>query len=436
MPFRPGHSRPPRGGRPPFTDRSTDRWLTVGGIATSLGFVVVAAASVLMPETVRHGDWLPLHLLLAGAATTAIASVAPFFSAASAAAPPADPRVRAAAILLVAGGAAAVTTGVTSGSSSLAAGGGLLFIAGCIALLAASVTPHRRSLTGHRRYVLVTYGAAVSYVLVGASLATLYVAGWAPIVEVWGSIKPAHATLNLLGFVSLMIAGTLLHFYPTVVGARIAAGRPARIAMVGLVGGPPLVAGGFAVGSTPLGIVGAVAELIGALALAANARTLWRVRARWTTDPGWHRMTIWSLTLAHGWFILGIATLGGRIVAMGADPAGWSIDPLLGPLAVGWVLQVLLGSATHLVPAVGPGDQAAHARQRAILGRLATSRLVAFQVGAGLLSLGLVAGLPALTGGGVAVLSGVILVTIGLLATAVAAGVGKGTERTLVRSDP
>jgi hypothetical protein len=53
-------------------------------------FLVAAAASLTLPAGATRGLWLPLHLALAGAATTAIAAVMPFFAAAFAAAPPAD----------------------------------------------------------------------------------------------------------------------------------------------------------------------------------------------------------------------------------------------------------------------------------------------------------------------------------------------------------
>lgn len=59
-----------------------------------MGFLVAALVATLLPESVRLGVWLPLHLALAGAATTAISGVMPFFSAAFAAAPPSDARLR------------------------------------------------------------------------------------------------------------------------------------------------------------------------------------------------------------------------------------------------------------------------------------------------------------------------------------------------------
>ena len=70
-------------------------------------------------------------------------------------------------------------------------------------------------------------------------------------------------------------------------------------------------------------------------------------------------------------------------------PPRRSATLLLGPLVLGWVGLTVLASATHLVPAIGPGDPAAHARQRTTLGRWSTVRLVAANAGVGLLALGL-----------------------------------------------
>jgi len=55
----------------------------------------------------------------------------------------------------------------------------------------------------------------------------------------------------------------------------------------------------------------------------------------------------------------------------------------------------VLASATHLVPAIGPGDPAAHAAQRILLGRAATARLVAANAAIALLAVGLWPGSPA-----------------------------------------
>ena len=51
-----------------------------------------------------------------------------------------------------------------------------------------------------------------------SALSTAFVAGITPIVERWALLKPAHAWLNVIGFLSLVVAATLIHLAPTVVG--------------------------------------------------------------------------------------------------------------------------------------------------------------------------------------------------------------------------
>jgi nitrite reductase (NO-forming) len=232
----------------------------------------------------------------------------------------------------------------------------------------------------------------------GALLATLFVAGWIPVVERWALLKPAHAWLNLLGFVSLVIAGTLLHLLPTVLGGRIVPRASGVLAVGGLAAGAPLVALGFTISGGPgpaadlVARAGALAAITGAAALAWHAIEVLRARGRWTTDHGWHRMASVGLLAATAWFGVAVAAAAGQVIAMGATPAGWRVDLVLVPLAIGWVVQAVLAAVTHLLPSIGPGGPAEHSRQRAVLGRLATARLAALNGGTALLAVGLPTG--------------------------------------------
>ena len=302
-------------------DRSSDRLVALGAIALAVAFLVASVVAMFLPVAVRRGAWLPLHLALAGAATTAIAGVMPFFAAAFAAAPPSDARLRTAAVGTVALGAAAVSVGVVGGEVGLAVAGGIGFVAGIALTAIATVRPLGRALGPSRGLVTQGYVIALGEVAVGASLATLFVAGWPPIVEDWARVKPAHAWLNLVGFVSLVIATTLLHFFPTVVGARIALRPSARITVAGLAAGAPLVALGFAVSSDLIARIGAVGVIGGAMGLAVYAWRTWQTKARWTTDPGWHRFAIGGLVSAIVWFEIGMAVAAGQVLVFGADPA-------------------------------------------------------------------------------------------------------------------
>jgi nitrite reductase (NO-forming) len=254
-------------------------------------------------------------------------------------------------------------------------------------------------------------------------LATLFVAGWPPVVEAWPRLKPAHAWLNLVGFVSLVIATTLLHFFPTVVGARIANRRSARVTVYGLAAGAPTVALGYLAGSDAAVRIGSLAVLAGAAGLTAYVVATWRTKARWTSDAGWHRFAMLGLAGAIAWFDIGVVVAAGRALAFGASPVAWSTGLVAAPLAAGWAATAVLASATHLLPAVGPGGPLDHARQRALLGRAAFLRLLLLATGTALLAVGLAFELGGATVAGAALFAAGLVGTAVLLVAAAAIGV-------------
>ena len=109
-----------------------------------------------------------------------------------------------------------------------------------------------------------------------------------------------------------------------------------------------------------------------------------------------------GLVAGVAWYVIGIALATGRLAAfaIGAAPDGWSTPLVAAPLAVGWVVQVLIASWTHLLPSIGPGDPPAHARQRTVLGRWAVPRLAALNLGTALLAIGWPTGAAQLGGAG------------------------------------
>ncbi len=403
-------------------DRSGDRLVALVAIAGSVAFLVAALLSLALPPADRHGAWLPLHLALAGSATLAIVGVMPFFVAAFAAAAPIDVKVRFASLAAVAVGALGVASGVVMAVSWLAVAGGVSFIAGILLAGVSTVGPIRHALGPSGGIVSRAYLAALLAVTIGATLATLLVGGFGPVAEAWLRLKPAHGWLNLVGFVSLVIAGTLVHFFPTVTGTRILDRPTGRVAILGIALGGYGVPLGFAAGSGLVARIGGVATIVGALALATYASEVARRRGRWTTDRTWHLFVIGGLASSIAWFVVGTVVAGGRILVLGADPSAWSLDTVVAPLVVGWVGLAVIASGSHLLPAIGPGDQAAHARQRGVLGRVSVARLVGANAGVALLALGLP------TASGPATVAGLLLVVLAMgssaLLVAIAIGIG------------
>jgi hypothetical protein len=322
----------------------------------------------------------------------------------------------------VALGALVVAVGYAGRSLGLGAVGGVAFMTGIALTAYATIVPVRRPLARRGGVVTLGYAAALLLVAAGALLATLFLAGVTPVLQAWGNLRPAHAWLNLVGFVSLVIATTLVHFFPTVIGGRILRTRSATLTVLGIAGGTVLVALGFATRSDWLARAGALAVLAGALALAAYAARTWRTKSPWTGDEGWHRFAMGGLVSAIAWFEVGALTATARLMVAGADPVAAGATAFLGPLVPGWAGLAVLASATHLVPAVGPGDPAAHAQQRHLLGRWAVTRLVAADLGVAALALGLPMGSDALLVAGLVLTSVSLGGTAVLLVAAVAAG--------------
>jgi nitrite reductase (NO-forming) len=404
-------------------DRRADRLVAVTAISVAIGFLLLAVLSAFLPGADRAGLWLPIHLALAGAATTAIAGVMPFFSAAIATSQPVHAPIRWVSVAAVALGTAAITLGFPSGARELATAGGAAFTLGVVMVGYATLLPLQRGLGPKGGVVAIGYAAAMVMVTSGAILATLFLAGWQPVLEAWSHLKPAHAWLNLVGFVSLIIATTLLHFFPTVVGARILRVRAAYATPLGLAAGSALVAIGFGLRADLLARAGALLVMVGAAALVTYAWQTWRTRARWSGDLGWHRFAIGALLSAIAWFVVGSLIGASRLIVDGAQPAAVSMAPLAGPLIAGWMGLAVLGSATHLVPAIGPGDQREHARQRARLGRLAGVRLVAANAGVAGLTVGLLLALDEVTLMAMALLAGALGLTAALIVAAVLSGI-------------
>jgi len=405
----------------PTISRRDDRAVTSAGVliaAALLGLAAVSAGRAALGGTV----WLPLHIALAGAAGTAIAAVLPFFTTALGKVAPTSPVLRGGAIGLIAGGSLLAGLGMTTGQSGLAAIGGATYIGGLLATAGAAFLPLRSALGFRLRLVDLAYLVAIGEVGVGVALATAMLAGWAPVAGAWGALKPAHAWLNVFGFVTVVVAASLTHLAPTVAGARIRPRRSASIALVCLMLGAPLVAVGFATGWDLVARVGALVELIGGAALTIHGAAVQRDRGRWTSDPGWHRFAGLSLVTAPGWLLVTLAVGAGRVLWLGPTAEAWDVRLLALPLVAGWIGQVLVGAWTHLVPAIGPGDQARHAVQRRWLGRAARSRWLLWNAGVAFGTVGLVARADVLAATGGIALATALATALGLLLMSIVLG--------------
>jgi nitrite reductase (NO-forming) len=402
--------------------------VTFGGRVVAGAFGAAALLSLLLPPSARLGWWLPVHLALAGAAGTAVASMLPFFVAALAVARPMPAWLHAAAIALVATGAllAAVGRSLDPGTSNAAAAlGALLFIAGAGGVAAAAFLPLRGAAGQRRPLTEAAYLLGLVSVASGVALGGLFLAGEPAVLAAWSRLRVAHAWLNAFGFLSLVIAGTLLHFAPTVAGARIRTRQSGRLAVVAVAFGAWAGALGYGLGADVFVRVGAVGLVAGGAALTWHAARVELDKAGWSTDPGWHRFTSWSLLAAPAWLLAAVAIVAAAALPAGSSGAGWRLEPVMAPLVAGFALQVLLGSMAHLVPAIGPGGGQEHARARKVLGRRGGLRVAAWNGGTAALSAGLLLGVPGPALAGAATIAAALMATVVLLLVAWRPGQGR-----------
>ena len=412
---------PPNERGSPGVDRGAERRTVLAGLLLAAAFLFAGLVAVVTSGSAA-GSWLPLHLALAGAAGIAIGTMLPHFMVSLAAAAPAPAWRRRAGLTLLSAGVVAAAVGMQAGPRSLAAAGGAAYVIGLAWTAWTGFAPARAGLGRRAGIVDAAYGLALLNGAAAVTIAVLMLLGADPVTGAWLALKPAHAWLNLVGFVSLVIAGTLIHLYPTVIGGRIRVDRTLAVLVLGLGVGAPLAAAGYALDLRLAVTLGAAGVIAAALALIVYAVQVWRVRGAWRTELAWHRVAISHLNAGIGWFAVGALALAWGPLTVGSDPAGWELGRVWGPWVAGWALQVLVGSWTHLLPAVGPGDAVRHAAQRAWLARSGPLRLVAWNLGTALLFVGgWVSPAPiALVG---AILVGVtMLASVGLLAGAVLAG--------------
>lgn len=321
----------------PMRDIPTVIWLVLT--------VVAAVAHRALPAPA----WLMIHLLLLGAVTHAILVWSQYFSWAllRGRATPADARTQTIRLILSNGGAALVVAGVLSGVWPITAAGAASLI---VAVGWHGVSLHRRAL----RSMPGRFGRTIRYYVVAAALLTVGAALGALLAR--GDDQPnlvlAHALINVLGWIGLTVAGTVVTLWPTLLRTRAdahAADGAAR-ALPWLAAGVSVAALGAALAWLPVLVLGLVAYLGGLVVIGVS---LWRA-ARNKPPRSFAAM---SVGMALIWWAGAVAMLiAGTVVAF-ADGSGFAavsalLDGIVPYLAAGFAAQVLLGALSYLVPVV------------------------------------------------------------------------------------
>ena len=336
--------------------------------------VMLLAATVLHP-VVPAPRWLMIHLLLLGAVTHAIFVWSTHFTETLLHLSGPSRQRQSVRLALLNVGVITVVGGVLTSRWPVT----LLGATGVVGAVAwhglALASMRHRALPSRFAPVVRYYIAAACFLPVGAGLGAALARDPG---EPWHHrLMFAHALVNVLGWMGLTVAGTVVTLWPTMLRTRLDEGaeRSARRALPVLVAGVVLAAGASVAGQLQLAAVGLAVYLGGLVTLAVP---LCRVTVR--RPPSSY--ATWSVGAAGLWLtgsllvlVLGIATSSGWPQAAHRFEA---VTPLL---AAAFGAQVLLGALSHLIPVALGGGPAVTRRTHASMDRGAALRVTGANAG-------------------------------------------------------
>lgn len=194
------------------------------------------------------------------------------------------------------------------------------------------------------------YGLAVLALLAGIGLAEAIAFG-AFVPDRVNLARLAHLHLNLIGFVTLTIVGTMHNMFPTICGARL---HSQRLALASFVVLPPAVfalVGGFIVAEPLLQVIAGSVLCAGVFCYG------WNILKTWLAAETKCSLPVLHLLCATGWLLL---TVGGGVFLSWnsrTDPPEVPIGTahLMGyshMALVGFMLQTIMGALSHLLPVI------------------------------------------------------------------------------------
>lgn len=355
-----------RGAAPPG---GRARWL-VRTNALVVAWLLLAVIVAVGHRWIPAAPWLMTHLLLLGAASTALLIWTAHFAQALGRRPlPGGTRHQAVRLGLHTLGSLTVIGGLLLGGAvAVTAGAGL--VAGAAAWHAgALVGALRGGLGGRLTWTTWAFVASALALPVGAVLGRLLVSAGGELAD---RAYVGHVAVMLLGWVGLAVVGTLVTLWPTMLRVQLdaAAERAGRRGLVVLVGSLTVQVAGAG-----LGLRGVLAT--GLLGYVAGLVVAWRPHVAQVRRRRPEGFGPWSVGLGLAW-LAATAALWSALVATAPTwaAAHERTGALVAPLAVGFAGQVLAGSLCHLGPMALGGGPGAVRSARDVVDRGAGARLV------------------------------------------------------------
>ncbi|WP_286166815.1 multicopper oxidase domain-containing protein [Arthrobacter sp. AQ5-05] len=334
-------------------------------------WLVLLVVAALVHRQIPAPRWLMIHLLLLGAISHAILVWSQYFAIALLRTParPHDRATQNWRLLMLNAGTVVVVSGVLSMLWPLTATGAAL-VAGAVIWHGVDLFARmRRALPSRFGATVKYYIAAAAFLPVGAVLGTVLAHGTgSPTLE---QVTLAHAFLNVLGWVGLTVAGTLVTLWPTMLRTRIAdqAALNSRRALPVLVASALAAALGAGFGLLPVAAAGLLGYLAG-LGMMASAF----IQVARNKPP--KTFSTLSVLGAVSWWIGCLVALVVSLLGTGDWQAVGRLFASTTPyLVAGFAAQVLLGALSYLVPVALGGGPAPVRAATTVLDRGAVLRV-------------------------------------------------------------
>ncbi|MGZ4133421.1 MAG: hypothetical protein ACXVWF_10255 [Actinomycetota bacterium] len=313
----------------------------------SRAWLTAAALSLLLPASDRLVLWLPLHLALAGAVSVAISGAMQTFASALTATPSPAGWVVWTQFACVNLGALLIAIGMPTSRPALVGVGGTAFAAGIGILGWLLWRAWRRGLNRRHAVPVAAYALAIGFVLVGATLGGLMgsrLVGGAAYLD----LRRAHMTVNVLGWAAITVAGTLVTLLPTVLRVRMPpwrGGGPVALLATGVAA----IAAGLALHRPALSGGGGLVYLAGVAGVLDLIRATLQVHRTYRIPlAGLHMVS------AVAWWAVGSAGLAWALL-QGVEGFDAYRPIFLSAFVGGFLVQVLLGAWSYLLPMNRPG---------------------------------------------------------------------------------
>ncbi|OJU40373.1 MAG: copper oxidase [Microbacterium sp. 69-10] len=315
----------------------------------TLAWLLLTVVAVIAHKALPMPGWLMIHLLLLGAITHAILVWSQYFSFAllRSRATEAERRTQTVRLILSNSGAAVVVAGVLSHVW-------LVTLVGAAALIVAVVWHGVGLILRSRRSMPGRFGRTIRYYISSAALLTIGAGLGAWLARGDGSenLVLAHAFLNVLGWIGLTVAGTVVTLWPTILRTRAdehAATGAAR-ALPLMAAGVLVAAAGAVAGLLPAVALGLLAYLAGLVVIGVSLFRAARQKAP-------RSFAALSVGMALVWWVGAVGMLAvGAVVAFtdgtGFDALARLVDRVVPYLAAGFAAQVLVGALSYLIPVV------------------------------------------------------------------------------------